>query len=112
SISGQRLPMSAKAASSPARSENVVKPTTSVNRTVICRRSASIGFYPSEVALLGGSFGEAWVNVRHVECKIQKDGCQLMALLGPREMSDLSPQSDPKRTLLGRSHLSRFYEYA
>jgi hypothetical protein len=26
-------------------------------------------------------------------------------------MSDLSPQSDPKRTLLGRSHLSRFYEY-
>jgi hypothetical protein len=26
-------------------------------------------------------------------------------------MSDLSPQSDPKRTLLGRSHLSQFYEY-
>jgi hypothetical protein len=29
-----------------------------------------------------------------------------MAPLGPREMSDSSPQSAPKRTLLGRSHLS------
>jgi O-6-methylguanine DNA methyltransferase len=34
---------------------------------------------------------------------------RLLALLSPREMSDLSPHL--KRTLLGRSHLSRFYEY-
>ena len=35
-----------------------------------------------------------------------------LPLLGPREMSDLSPQSGPKRTLI-RSPLSiaRFYEY-
>jgi hypothetical protein len=31
-----------------------------------------------------------------------------LALLGPRDMSDLSPQSEPKRTLIR----SRFYEYA
>jgi hypothetical protein len=36
---------------------------------------------------------------------------RLLALSGHVTMSDLSPQSDPKRTLLDRSHLSRFYEY-
>jgi hypothetical protein len=30
---------------------------------------------------------------------------------GPREMSDLSPKSDPKRTLLSPSHLITIYEY-
>src|SRR5262249_46334700 len=40
-------------------------------------------------------------------------GCQLLALLGPREMSDLSPQSETKRTLIrSLSPTSRFYEYA
>src|ERR1700730_9174999 len=34
-----------------------------------------------------------------------------VALFGHVTMSDLSPQRDPKRTLLNRSHLSRFYEY-
>jgi len=34
-----------------------------------------------------------------------------MALLGPREMSDLSPQSGPKRTLLRSQPPARFYEY-
>jgi hypothetical protein len=34
-----------------------------------------------------------------------------MALLGPREMSDLSPQSGPKRTMIRVAHQSRFYEY-
>jgi hypothetical protein len=34
-----------------------------------------------------------------------------LALFGHFTMSDLSPQSDPKQTLLDRSHLSRFYEY-
>ena len=34
-----------------------------------------------------------------------------MALLGLREMSDLSLQSGPKRTLLIRSVTKRFYEY-
>jgi hypothetical protein len=33
------------------------------------------------------------------------------ALLGPHEMTDLSPQSGPKRTLISRSHLSQVYEY-
>jgi hypothetical protein len=37
--------------------------------------------------------------------------CRLLAQLGPREMSDLSPKSDPKRTLLSPSHLITIYEY-
>src|SRR5262249_15764070 len=38
---------------------------------------------------------------------------RFMALLGPREMSDLSPQSETKRTLIrSLSPTSRFYEYA
>jgi hypothetical protein len=42
SISFAKRRMSVKAASSPDRSEKVVKPTMSVNRTVICLRSASM----------------------------------------------------------------------
>jgi len=38
--------------------------------------------------------------------------CLLLALLGPREMSDLSPQSGPKRTLdQGSLPLIAVYEY-
>jgi hypothetical protein len=37
--------------------------------------------------------------------------CRLLAQPGPREMSDLSPRSDPKRTLLSPSHLITIYEY-
>jgi hypothetical protein len=36
----------------------------------------------------------------------------VVALLGPREMSDLSPQIESKRTLIRCCHQSRFYEYA
>ena len=37
--------------------------------------------------------------------------CPMMALLGPREMSDLSPQSETKRTLIQIAVTdSRFYE--
>src|SRR5262249_54074831 len=37
----------------------------------------------------------------------------VVALLEPREMSDLSPQRGPKRTLItSLSPTSRFYEYA
>jgi hypothetical protein len=35
----------------------------------------------------------------------------VVALFGHLTTSDLSPQSDPKRTLLGRSHVCRFYGY-
>jgi len=40
-------------------------------------------------------------------------GCLLMALLGPREMSDLSPQSETKADIDQIAVTdSRFYEYA
>ena len=35
----------------------------------------------------------------------------VLALLGPRDISDLSPQSGPQRTLTLRCHQSRFCEY-
>jgi hypothetical protein len=55
---------------------------------------------------LRGSVSRLWYSASRTSA------CLNAYLLSPREMSDLSPQSDPKRTLLGRSHLSRFYEYA
>jgi hypothetical protein len=35
-----------------------------------------------------------------VDITVAADKCQLLALLGPRVMSDLSPQSGPNRTLI------------
>jgi hypothetical protein len=37
-----------------------------------------------------------------------KEGCRLLALLGPREMSDLSPQSGPQRTLSRHRRMTGF----
>jgi len=54
------------------------------------------------------SFGLA--ALEQMGAPTKKPLCLLLALLGPREMSDLSPQSGPRRTLdQVRCHRSRFY---
>jgi len=38
-------------------------------------------------------------EVIELDCNLLRCLCRLLPLLGPREMSDLSPQSGPKRTI-------------